>query len=419
MAKAGGFLGTSKGSVAMTDLENGKLRAIAWTEVCPWLCLFRTFRVAIGFRMLLLAAVAILLTVLGWALVGWAFSGTCDTPLAEQIECAAAPTGCPWRNLVSIVPDQPTWPGHETIRPVEHVWKQFSMPFVRLFGGDVSLTAMAYWLVCGLWALAVWALFGAAITRTAAVRLAAEERIGWGPMLDHVKSRCGSYFLAPLLPMLGALLATLPILCIGLLLRSGVTLWIGAILWPVLLLGGLFMSVLLLGLLFGWPLMWATISVEGSDSFDALSRGYGYTFQRPLHYLFYAIVAGAVGVVGWILVSNFAAAVIHMTYWAASCGSGQDRVAAIMAGDESLGMIGGAGATVIRFWTDCVKLLAVGFLYSYFWTAATAVYLLLRRDVDAREMDEVNLGDQEGQKYGLPPVGTDALGAPVACDDAE
>jgi len=32
-----------------------------------------------------------------------------------------------------------------------------------------------------------------------------------------------------------------------------------------------------------------------NDSFDALSRSYAYVFQRPLHYLFYALVAAVFG----------------------------------------------------------------------------------------------------------------------------
>ena len=68
--------------------------------------------------------------------------------------------------------------------------------------------------------------------------------------------------------------------------------------------------------------MWATISSEGTDSFDAISRSYAYAFQRPLHYLFYALVAVVLGVLGWLLVSNFAAGVVYITYWAASWSAG-------------------------------------------------------------------------------------------------
>ena len=116
----------------------------------------------------------------------------------------------------------------------------------------------------------------------------ARDLLSAAKMRSHTTAKWKSYFAAPLFPLLGVLLATVPILCVGVLLRSAISLWIAAVLWPILLLGGLMMAILLLGLLFGWPLMWATISSEGTDSFDALSRSYAYVFQRPLHYLFYA-----------------------------------------------------------------------------------------------------------------------------------
>ena len=47
---------------------------------------------------------------------------------------------------------------------------------------------------------------------------------------------------------------------------------------------------LAVGLAAGWPLMWPTISSEGTDAFDALSRSYAYVYQRPLAYLLYAVI---------------------------------------------------------------------------------------------------------------------------------
>ena len=77
------------------------------------------------------------------------------------------------------------------------------------------------------------------------------------------------------------------------------------------------------------------------------------------------------------------------------------------------------GAGLIVFWTGCVKLLAVGYLFSYFWTASAAVYFLLRRDVDATEMDEVFLDADQSEPAGeLPPITTDQAGAPVAAGEA-
>ena len=95
-----------------------------------------------------------------------------------------------------------------------------------------------------------------------------------------------------------------------------------ALIWPLVLAGGFVMTVLLFGVLLGWPLMWATISVEGTDSFDALNRTYAYVFQRPLRYFFYVIVAAVIGWLGWFVVENFAASVIWLASWAASWGAG-------------------------------------------------------------------------------------------------
>ena len=179
------------------------------------------------------------------------------------------------------------------------------------------------------------------------------------------------------------------------------------LIWPLLLLAGLLMALLLLGLAFGWPLMWATISTEGTDAFDALSRSYAYLFQRPLRVLFYAFIAAVLGWLGWLLVVNFAAGVIWLTDWAAAWGCGGVRMADIENGTQ-------AGSGVIHFWVVGVKFLAVGFRYGYFFTAAAAIYLLLRRDVDATETDEVFLdADASELLRGLPPLATDEKGAPV------
>ena len=271
--------------------------------------------------------------------------------------------------------------------------------------------------------MAVWALLGGAISRIAAVQLAAEERIGWGAALRFAASKWPSYFAAPLLPLLGVVLVAVPLWVLGLLLRLDAGVVLGGLLWPLALLAGLVMALLLLGLGFGWPLMWATISTEGTDSFDALSRSYAYLFQRPLRYLFYVLVAVVLGGLGWLLVRNFAAAVIWLSYWAAGWGSGSDRIARIAeiqgVGSESGGMAR-FGGRMIHFWASCVRFLAVGFFYGYFWTAASAIYLLLRRDVDATETDEVFLdADKSEPEHGLPPSGTDQEGAPLAADAAE
>ena len=184
-------------------------------------------------------------------------------------------------------------------------------------------------------------------------------------------------FRRPIVSPDGGVLLSVPLCIFGMDRAADIGLVLVGLIWPLLLLAGLLMALLLLGLVFGWPLMWATISTEGTDSFDALSRSYAYVFQRPLHYLFYAVVAAVLGWLGWLLVSTFASAVIWLTSWAVAWGCGADRIMQI----DSGGMkgIGHAGSEIIHFWVICVRFLAVGYFYGYFWTAASAIYLLLPR----------------------------------------
>lgn len=406
----------------MLDENGGTLRSVAWSELMPWLSIFRTFRLAVTVRVLVFGAVAILLTSVLWGVLGLVF-GT-DSPSTAWLKPYAK---CPWLAVTDdMVLDSPWLPTAKEVAgqplasrlPFFGTWAQLSRPAWEGFGPKVTLGDLACLVLCGLGSLAIWAFFGAAISRIAAVQLACEERVGWGAALRFACSKWLSYLGAPLLPLLGVLLLAVPVCLLGLLLRAGPGVMLAALVWPVLLGAGLVMALLLLGLFFGWPLMWPTVSAEGTDAFDALSRSYAYVFQRPLHYLFYALVAGAFGALGWLLVQNFAAAVVGLTYWAAGWGSGVGRIDAISGAADPLEDLGYAGTVLIHFWAGCVKLLAVGFLYGYFFTAATAIYFLLRRDVDATEMDEVFLeADESELAYGVPTLATGEASAPEAPEE--
>ncbi len=73
------------------------------------------------------------------------------------------------------------------------------------------------------------------------------------------------------------------------------------------------------------------------------------------------------------------------------------------------------GTTLIGFWEACAKMLAWGFIFAYFWSAATAIYLLLRKAEDGTEINEVTL-DDDHERFGLPPLKNDALGVPAVTD---
>jgi hypothetical protein len=413
----------------MLENEGVAIRTIRWSEMFPWVGIAKCFRLAVTVRLLVFGAAATLLTLLGWWVIAGIFSsdGELSCSWAGAFHQQSA-----WQVIDHSVPSRPLADWQQTLPPpanpetlnspgmdIQHggpmlrPWALLNGPVWRLLSLDaataeVALTARDFFslLFSAAWSLAVWAYFGAAITRVAAVQLASGEQVGWAAALRWARSKWLSYFSAPVLPALGIALIVLPVLVLGFLMRSSFLAVLAAVVWPLVLVAGFVMAVLLLGVLLGWPLMWATISVEGTDSFDALNRTYAYVFQRPIRYFFYVVVAAVLGWLGWFVVENIAALVISLAFWAASWGAGLEHMRALAGGTSP-------AASVLAFWAGWVKLLALGYAFSYFGVASTAIYYLLRRDVDARETDEVFLdADASEEKFGLPTLQKDAAGAP-------
>jgi hypothetical protein len=426
-----------KKEFAMAENEGVALRAIRWSEIFPWLSIAKSAGLAMTLRLMTFGAVAVLLTLLGWIAVARIFSYEGEP---NRSWSGAFTEQTAWQVIDHTVPSRPfarSFPGSRSPAmlnttdesglnidaggPMIRTWAVLSQPVWQILsiqapisGKSLTVRDFLSLVISAFWGLAVWAYFGAAISRVAAVQLATGEQVGWGASLRWAGNKWLAYFSAPLLPILGVALAVVPILLLGLLMRSSFLAVLIALAWPLLLAAGFVMAILLVGVLLGWPLMWATVSVEGTDSFDALNRTYSYIFQRPFRSLFYTIVATLIGWLGWFVVENFAASVIWLASWAAGIQRIQELT--VRSSESSLAF---TATSLIAFWAGWVKLLAIGYSFSYFGVASTSIYYLLRRDVDARETDEVYLdADTSEQKFGLPTLQKDTVGAPEIADKA-
>jgi len=413
--------------------DRGSVREIAWRELFPWLLLVRAFRVSIQLSQIVLGTLGLLSTIFGWWLLASVFGGSKEEPLTDWRDSYKS---CPWTEEsrlseagpAGMAPldfprlDREAW-SHESptlgrfpSNPFLGPWRQLQAPFRQLFDPNLGISGLAFLLSCGLWAIGVWGVFGGALTRRATMQLGREENIGVKVALGYAIAKWRSFVAAPLLPWIGVLICAAPMFIVGLLMRTDFGVAVAGMIWPLMLIGGLCIAMLLLVLLFGWPLMWPTISTEGSDSFDALSRPWSYVYHRPLHYLFYATVAVVLGYLGWLFVAHFAFWVAYVPKWVVSWGAGQEQATRIFpelyppaVGEETLAPW---GAGPIAFWGGCVRLLALGFVYSYFWTASTAIYLLLRHDEDGTEIDDIHLDGQPA--HGLPVLEKDSAGVHIA-----
>ncbi len=123
-------------------------------------------------------------------------------------------------------------------------------------------------------------------------------------------------------------------------------------------------------------------------------------------------MASLLGLLGGLLVYYFASAVVHLVFWAVSWGSSNARLDEVLHATVPLSTVGGWGVQLIGFWSGLVQIVALGFVYGYFWTASTTIYLLLRYHVDGTELDEVYL-EEGSATHNLPTLTTDPAGVPV------
>jgi hypothetical protein len=205
--------------------------------------------------------------------------------------------------------------------------------------------------------------------------------------------------------------------------------------------------------LVGWPLMWSTVSVEGTDAFDALSRSYAYVYHRPWRLLWYVLFAFFLAVVSMFVVKAFASSTIALGNWSIDWGLDDETMRTVVAPRPATPP---AGATVnvaptagdltstdipdvapndnpeelpatstlrgarhiLDFWKAVVALLVAGYQAGFLWVAAVGIYLLLRRDIDGVQTAEVFVDHAE--EYGMPPLAEDAAsGVPeVAAHEA-
>jgi hypothetical protein len=258
--------------------------------------------------------------------------------------------------------------------------------------------------------LLIWACAGGMICRMAAVDFARGETISPREAFGYVRRHYwGGFLLAPLAPAIGIVFIGLLLVVGGLILAIP---YLGDILGGLfffLALGaGLAVAVLWVGWSAGGILFWPAVAVEGSSSFDAFATSFHYVYTRPWRAALYGLVAFVYGAICWLVVYFFA----HLTLLATHTfvGIGASVASSTVDGAEvaklnaiwpyvflgralpeaSWPTAGDAiSGVLIYIWVAVVIGLVWSFLVSYFYSAGTAIYFLLRRAVDLTDYEQI------------------------------
>ena len=196
---------------------------------------------------------------------------------------------------------------------------------------------------------------------------------------------------------------------------------VGLLLLPALV-GGMILAFLIIGGIVGYPLTYPTIAVEGSDAFDAFSRTFSYVYQRPWRTAFYTGLSLAYGAICLLFAKFFARLALwamHVSIgltmnwftpymaeapahppgkldaiWQAPSLSGENPFYGSF--DASNQLTGGSWFAQVLFkvWIYSAWGIIAAIFVSLFYSSSTLIYLLLRKHVDATDLEEVFIEDQ-------------------------
>jgi len=266
-----------------------------------------------------------------------------------------------------------------------------------------------YTIIFVLIKLAVISIAAGGICRIAALQFAGGEKPGLTEALRFSLKNFTAFFTAPLIPVAIIILIGL---CISILGLIGNIPWAGellvAIFTPLTLIAGALIAIIIIGTLAGFNLMFPAIAYEGSDNFDAISRSFSYVFTRPWRMAFYSAAAAVYGAVCYLLVRFFAFLLLWSArlflqwgLWANCRNKSFNKLDAVWPAPTFMNlppsMASGTAnwsesiaAFLIHLCVLVVVGLVVAFVISFYFSANTIIYALMRNKVDDTALEDIH-----------------------------
>lgn len=265
-----------------------------------------------------------------------------------------------------------------------------------------------YCIILFLIKLAVISIAGGSLCRIAALQFARGEKPGLTEALRFSTKKFLSFFTAPLVPagiiiFIGVFVFLLGL--IGNIPRAG-ELIIG-IFMPLALIAGAVITVVFIGAVAGFNLMLPAVAYDGSDCFDAISRSFSYVYSKPWRMGFYTAVAMVYGAICYVFVRFFAFLLLWSTRWFLLLGvwtentsKETNKLTAIWPAPSFIDLLGSSEATTAN-WSELsagfivylfllvIVGLLVSFILSFYFSANTIIYSLMRNKVDDTAIEDI------------------------------
>ena len=252
--------------------------------------------------------------------------------------------------------------------------------------------------------LVVICVAGGAICRISALQFARGEKPGISEALRYSTRKFVSFLAAPLAPIgIAACLG----FCVFLLGLLGNIPYAGEIIVALLVIlalaAGIVITIVLIGTVAGFNLMFPSLAYDGLDCFDAISRSFNYVYSRPWRMAFYTVLAAIYGAICYMFVRFFAFLLLLTTRFSLGLGlfgEGKQKFESIWPQPSFENLTGSAfeatsggtewvAAFIIHIFVLAVLGFIVAFIVSFYFSANTIIYALLRNKVDNTPIDEI------------------------------
>ncbi len=265
-------------------------------------------------------------------------------------------------------------------------------------------------IVFGL--LGIWSVIEGAITRIASMEYARGTKVGLVDSVKYSLKKFWSYFWGPMAPLVGVVFFVLLNALGGLIGQVPFLEVVVALAFPVIL--AFSFLILFVGIVggVGSGLMFPTISADGSDAFDAMSRAYSYVLSKPLGFAVYCASAAVYGAVCVYLVATAIDLLISTSFITVGMGMGEkfDNMATAvncLANPSGFAVnygfitqvklaFGSLGSNTLVFSTAVlvlylflIKMVVWAVAVAFVGSAQSVLYLLMRKDVDGTEVEDV------------------------------
>jgi hypothetical protein len=256
--------------------------------------------------------------------------------------------------------------------------------------------------------LSVISISGGAICRIAALQFSRGEKPGLTEALRYSIQRFTSFFTAPLAPIGIIIFIGIFVFLLGLIgnIPAVGEIIVGLSL-PLALFAGSLLAVIVIGAVAGLNLMFPAVAYDGSDSFDAISRSFSYVYAKPWRMIVYTAIAAVYGSICYTFVRLFAFLSLWITRWLMQAGLWADsnnnevnKLVAIWPKPEFRYLLGSSDP-VPTVWTESVAAflvylfllvvvgLVVSFIISFYFSANTIIYSLMRKTVDNAAFEDI------------------------------